>query len=356
MNSIGWMLLLQLILIGLNAVFACAEIAVITINDNKLERMVQAGNKSAKRLQKLKSQPARFLATIQVAITLSGFLGSAFAADNFSDRLVKWLLATGIPVPEKTLDTISVVAITLILSYFTLVLGELVPKRVAMRKAETLALAMASMIYYISKLFAPIVSLLTVSTNAVLRMLGVDPDGEDEEVSEEDIRMMVDAGSKNGIIDNAERIMIQNIFEFDDLTAGEISVHRTDVTMLWLEDDMDEWDRVIRSGNYATYPVCQETMDRIVGILNTEEYLKLKSCDREVVLKRAMKKPYFVPENVKADVLFRNMRQEQKHFAVVFDEYGGMQGILTMNDLLERLVGDLQDLSEADTKETLVTV
>ena len=201
-DSIALQIILQIILIALNAVFACAEIAVISMNDNKLAKMAENGDKRAVRLARLTSQPARFLATIQVAITLSGFLGSAFAADNFADRLVKWLLSLGMPVPESTLNTVSVILITLILSYFTLVFGELVPKRIAMKKAEALALGMSAMISFISKLFAPIVWALTASTNGILRLCGIDPNAEEDQVSEEEIRMMVDVGNQKGVIDS----------------------------------------------------------------------------------------------------------------------------------------------------------
>ena len=201
MYDILWQLLLQVLLIGLNAVFACAEIAVLSVSETKLERMAADGNRKAARLRKLTVQPARFLATIQVAITLSGFLGSAFAADNFSELLVQWLVGLGVGIPAKTLDTISVILITIILSYFTLVFGELVPKRLAMKKSEQLALGMSGLISAISKFFAPLVWLLTVSVNGVLRLLHVDPEGDEEEVSEEEIRMMVDAGSERGAID-----------------------------------------------------------------------------------------------------------------------------------------------------------
>ena len=224
-NSILFMILLQVFLILLNAVFASAEIAVISINDAKLARMAAEGDKRAVRLARLTSQPARFLATIQVAITLSGFLGSAFAAENFSDGLVNWLVSLGVGVPAATLDAIAVVIITLVLSYFTLIFGELVPKRVAMRKAESLALGISGLISAIAKLFAPIVWFLTASTNAVLRLLGIDPNAEEETVSEEEIRMMVDVGTQKGTIDHEEKQFIQNVFEFDDLTAGEIATH-----------------------------------------------------------------------------------------------------------------------------------
>lgn len=219
-------ILLQIILIGLNAVFACAEIAVISMNDTRLEQLTAKGNKRAIRLSKLTSQPARFLATIQVAITLSGFLGSAFAADNFSENLTSWFLRIGVPIPEKTLDTISVVIITVILSYFTLIFGELVPKRVAMKKTEQLALGMANLISVLAQLSAPIVWVLTASTNGVLRICGIDPAAEEDEVSEEEIRMMVDAGSRKGVIDTEEKEFIQNVFEFDDLAVGEFAKKR----------------------------------------------------------------------------------------------------------------------------------
>ena len=205
MYDILWQLLLQVLLIGLNAVFACAEIAVLSVSETKLERMAADGNRKAARLRKLTVQPARFLATIQVAITLSGFLGSAFAADNFSELLVQWLVGLGVGIPAKTLDTISVILITIILSYFTLVFGELVPKRLAMKKSEQLALGMSGLISAISKFFAPLVWLLTVSVNGVLRLLHVDPEGDEEEVSEEEIRMMVDAGSERGPLTRRSR-------------------------------------------------------------------------------------------------------------------------------------------------------
>lgn len=340
-NSILFMILLQVFLILLNAVFASAEIAVISINDAKLARMAAEGDKRAVRLARLTSQPARFLATIQVAITLSGFLGSAFAAENFSDGLVSWLVGLGVGVPAATLDAIAVVIITLILSYFTLIFGELVPKRVAMRKAESLALGISGLISAIAKLFAPIVWFLTASTNAVLRLLGIDPNAEEEVVSEEEIRMMVDVGTQKGTIDHEEKQFIQNVFEFDDLTAGEIATHRTDLTILWLEESMEEWAATIHNSRHTRYPVCGESADDVVGILNAKDYFRLTGRSREAVLEQAVETPYFVPDSVKADVLFRNMKGGCHPLAVVLDEYGGMTGIVTINDLVEQLVGDL---------------
>lgn len=340
MDSVWLMLLLQVVLIALNAVFASAEIAIISMNDNKLAKMAQEGNKKAIKLAKLTSKPARFLATIQVAITLSGFLGSAFAADNFSDKLVALVMKTGINIPEKTLDSIVVILITLILSYFTLVFGELVPKRVAMRKAESLALGMASMITFISKAFAPLVFLLTASTNLVLRLMRIDSDAADDDVSEEDIRMMVDAGSEKGAIDSTEKEFIQNVFEFDDLAVEEIAVHRTEVSLLWMEESVEEWNKTINGSRHTMYPVCDETVDNIVGILNAKDYFRLSDKSKDNILKNAVTPAYFVPESIKADVLFKNMKDSRNTFAVVLDEHGGTTGIITMSDLLEQLVGD----------------
>lgn len=336
-------ILLQIILIGLNAVFACAEIAVISMNDTRLEQLTAKGNKRAIRLSKLTSQPARFLATIQVAITLSGFLGSAFAADNFSENLTSCFLRIGVPIPEKTLDTISVVLITVILSYFTLIFGELVPKRVAMKKTEQLALGMANLISVLAQLSAPIVWVLTASTNGVLRICGIDPAAEEDEVSEEEIRMMVDAGSRKGVIDTEEKEFIQNVFEFDDLAVGEFATRRKDLVILWQEETMEQWDKLIHESRHTRYPICGETVDDVVGILNVKDYFRLKNKSRENIMRNAVQPPFFVPEGIRADVLFRQMKESRNHFAVVLDEYGGTEGIVTINDLLEQLVGDLED-------------
>ena len=346
------LIILQLVLIALNAIFACAELAVLSINETKLERMADQGDKRAKRLFRLTREPAKFLATIQVAITLSGFLGSAFAADGFSEPLVDWVLSLGVNISRSTLDSIAVIIITLILSYFTLVFGELVPKRVAMKKAEALGLSISGLVSGISIVFKPIVWFLSVSTNAILRLLGIDPNEADEQVNEEEILMMVDAGSEKGAIDEQEREFIQNVFEFDDLTAEEIAVHRTEVTILWMEDTMEEWAKTIHDSRHTLYPVCQDSADNIIGILNAKDYFRLDDKSRENVMQNAVKAPFFVPETIKADVLFRKMKKTRNIMAIVLDEYGGMVGIITLNDLIEQLVGDLgEDTPEEEAAE-----
>ena len=335
---------LQVALIALNAIFACAEIAVISMNDNKLAKMAAEGDKRAVRLARLTSQPARFLATIQVAITLSGFLGSAFAAENFAGELAAWLVQDlKVPLTMEVMHSVSVVFITIVLSYFTLVFGELVPKQVAMRKAESLALGMSGLISFVSKLCAPLVGLLTVSTNGVLRLMGIDPNAQEEEVSEEEIRMMVDVGNEKGTIDNEEREFIQNVFEFDNLPVDDIITHRTDVVFLYLEDNLETWDETISETRFTYYPVCDETPDQIVGVLNTKIYFRMKNKTKEAVMEQAVTDAYVVPESLKADVLFRNMKKEHEQIAIVLDEYGGMSGIVTIKDLIEELVGDLED-------------
>ena len=321
-DSIGLLLLFQLVLIMLNAIFASAEIAVLSISETKLEHMADDGNGRAKKLYKLAKEPARFLATIQVAITLSGFLGSAFAADNFSAPLVEWIISLGATMPRHTLQNIAVVVITLILSYFTLIFGELVPKRIAMKKSEQIALG-------VSGLF--------------LLIFGIKPNDTEDEVTEEEIRMMVDAGSEKGTIDHQEKEFIQNVFEFNDIMAGEIATHRTDVTALMTDDTLDEWDEIIHESRHTRYPVCDGSTDNVIGILNAKDYFRIADRTKEKVLEEAVHPAYFVPETIKADVLFRDMKNTRNSLAVVLDEYGGMVGIITLNDLIEELVGELND-------------
>ena len=342
-NSIGLLLLLQVVLIALNAVFASAEIAVISVNDTKMERLAEEGDTRAKRLLKLTQEPAKFLATIQVAITLSGFLGSAFAADNFSGPLVDWLVSLGVTIPRSTLSTIAVIVITLVLSYFTLIFGELVPERIAMKKSEQLSMKISGLVSAISVAFKPIVWFLSVSTNLVLRLCGIDPTETEDEVSEEEIRMLVDAGSEKGIIAYQEKEFIQNVFEFDDINAGDIATHRTDVDILWMDDDLDAWAETIHDTRHTRYPVCDGSPDHVIGILNAKDYFRLEDKTKENIFATAVRPAYFVPETIKADVLFRNMKKTRHVMAVVMDEYGGMVGVVTLYDLVEELVGELND-------------
>lgn len=342
-GSIWGPLVLQIILISVNAIFACAEIAVISMNDNKLAKLTASGDKRAIKLTRLTEQPSQFLSVIQVGITLAGFFGSAFAADNFSGKLTNLLIKIGVQLPIPTLKTISVISITLLLSYFTLVFGELVPKRIAMKNAEKLALAMSSLLYLISKIFAPLVWLLTASTNGILRLVGIDPYSEEDNITEEDIRMMVDVGSEKGSINQNEKEMIQNVFEFDNKTAEEVMTHRTEVVILWTDETDEEWAKKITGHRHSRYPVCDGSADNIIGVLNAKDYFRIKEKTRENIIDKAIKPAYYVPETVRTDILFQNMKKSRNHFAVVFDEYGGMSGVITISDLLEQIVGNIDD-------------
>lgn len=349
-------IILQVVLILLNALFACAEIAVVSMNDTKLARMAAEGNKKAVSLEKLVSSPSRFLATIQVAITLSGFMGSAYASDNFSGHLTRFLTGLGVTLSAKTLKTVSVFVITLILSYLTLVFGELVPKRIAMRNSEKVALGMAKMLSVVATAFKPVVGFLTVSTNLILRLIGIDPNQEEEQVTEEEIRMMVDAGNEKGTIDLDEKEMITNVFEFDDITADEICTHRTAVEILWADASIDEWEQMIHESRHSLYPVCKESVDDILGVLGAKDFFRLRDQGKEVVMRQAIRPAYFVPESIRADVLFANMKKNGNYFAIVLDEYGGMDGIITLRDLIEQIVGDLVEEDDEERHEGIEQV
>ncbi len=338
--------ILQIVLICLNAVFASAEIAVISSSEAKLEKLAEDGNRNAKKLLKLKGNSSNFLSTIQVAITLAGFLGSAFAADSFSGPLVSLIQKTGIPLSEDVLDSICVFAITIILSYFSIVFGELVPKRVAMKHSEKLALALAGILSFVSKAFYPFVWILSKSTNGTLRLLRINPEEDEEVVTEEDIRLMLDSGSEQGNIDSLEHEMIRNIFAFDDISLGEVCVHRRDVAFLYKEDNVHEWRTIINESKHHYYPVCGDSADDIIGILNTAKFLRGRFEDTDSAIKAVCDKPFFVPETMKADVLFATMKETRNHLAIVIDEYGGTSGLITMHDLLELLVGDIGDKDE----------
>lgn len=338
-----WLVLLQIFLIALNAIFAGTEIAVISVNETKLEKEVERGNKRAKWLLKMTQNSSGFLATIQVAITLSGFLGAAFASDSFAAVLSGALKRIGIGLSDSVLNTISVVLVTLVISYFSIVFGEMVPKRIAMKNAERFSLTMAGPITVIAKLFAPLVWLLTKSTNGILRLCGIDPESDEEIVTEEDLLLMADAGRKKGTIDDSENDMIRNVFAFDDLTVGEICTHRKEVSILWMDETVAEWEQTIHESRHSVYPVCGDSVDQIIGVLNAKDFFRLNCRDKKTVMEHAVHTPYFVHENLKADQLFSKMKRHADHFAVVLDEYGGMCGIITVTDLVEQLVGDFDD-------------
>lgn len=343
-DPIGSQLLVQLILIAINAFFASTETAVVSINENRIRKQAEDGDAMAEKLLKLIESPTRFLSTIQVCITLSGFLASAFAADGFASMLSGAILAAGFTLlSPAALNTACVVLITLILSYFMIVLGELVPKRVALQDPEKVARFSCKVIMAVSKIFTPLVWLLTVSTNGVLRLFGVNPNDTSEEVTEEEIRMMVDIGSESGAIEQDERAMIENIFEFNNTTAADVMVHRMDVVALQADASAEEILQTIRESGLSRFPVYDEDIDDIIGVLNTRDFLLNAQSPAPKSARQLLRKPYLVPETVPADTLFSNMQKQKVHLAIVVDEYGGMSGIVTMEDLLEEIVGNIYD-------------
>ncbi len=344
-TPIGGLLLIQIVLIAINAFFAAAEIAVVSLSETKLRHKAEEGDKKSQKLLKMILEPSGFLSTIQIAITLAGFLGSAFAADNFAAPLVslirdKWGFTL---ISKGTLNTLCVVLITLILSYFTLVFGELVPKRVAMKEPEKVARAVAGIIDATAKITKPIVWLLTKSVNGVLRLFGIDPAANEEEVTEDEIRMMVDMGEEKGAIEGNERDMIENIFEFNNMTAADCMTHRTDVTALQVDAGNKEIMKTILESGLSRFPVYGEDLDDVLGTITTRDYLLALSTGGKKTLREILRPAYFVPESVGTDVLFRDMQKNKTHIAIVVDEYGGTSGLITMEDLLEEIVGNIYD-------------
>ena len=335
-------LIFLFILILLNAYFAATEIAFISLNDAKIEKQAKDGNKKAKQIQKMLKNPSKFLATIQIGITLAGFLSSAFASDAFAGMLAPVLNEWMPFISIATWQNISIVIITIILSFFTLVFGELVPKRLAMKYYEKISFATIGVIKGISVVTAPFVKLLTWSTNLVSKIFGV---GEQEEeiVTEEEIKMMVNQGEEKGSIEENEKELINNVFEFNDIIASEIMTYRTDIYAIEMNEDiygiLDEIDEY----KYSRMPVYEETIDDIKGILFLKDILKLVSTRKEFKIADIMREAYFVPESKPIDEIFEELQANKMQMAIVVDEYGGTAGLLTMEDILEELVGNIFD-------------
>ncbi|NLD84172.1 MAG: HlyC/CorC family transporter [Clostridiales bacterium] len=341
---IGGLLLLQVFLIAVNAFFAAAEIAVVSLNETRLRRQADGGDKKAQKLLAMVMEPSGFLSTIQIAITLAGFLGSAFAADHFAGPLADWLIGLGLAaLSRRTLSTVCVILITLIFSYITLIFGELLPKRVAMKEPEGVARAVCGVIGAVHTAARPLVWLLTKSVNGVMRLFGLDPKEEEEQVTEEEIRMLVDAGGESGTIEGEERDMIENIFEFNNMTAADCMIHRTDVTALQVDASHREIMNTITESGLSRFPVYGEDLDDVLGIVTTRDYLLALSSGGKKPLRQILRPARFVPESVRTDVLFRDMQRNKTHMAIVVDEYGGTSGLVTMEDLLEEIVGNIYD-------------
>ncbi len=345
-------ILLQVVLIALNAFFAATEIAVISLNEKKVRALADDGNKKAIKMLKIIEEPTKFLSTIQIGITLAGFLGSAFAADNFAEGLSNSIVTTFHLSADKAkiINTVAVVVITLVLSYFTLIFGELVPKRIAMKNKEKLANSVCGIISFLTNILKPIIWFLTISTNAVLRLVGIDPHEKEEPVSEEDIVLMLDAGADEGSLDHDDIEYIKNVFKLDKLTAEDVMTPRKSVISLTEDATDDEILKIIKEENYSRIPVLEDDNDSVVGILHTCDYL-LKRNDKDFSLKSILMPAVFVPESVSLDVLFKDMQTDHNHMAVVVNEYGETSGIVTMEDILEEIVGEIWDERDEEITE-----
>lgn len=341
-------IIVLVILILLNAYFAATEIAFISLNDAKIERDAKEGNKKAKQILKMLKSPSKFLATIQIGITLAGFLSSAFASDAFADKLAPVLNNL---IPAISLEVwrgVSIVLITIILSFFTLVFGELVPKRLAMKYYEKISYATIGVIRGISVITAPFVKLLTASTNMVSKIFGVG-ESEEEVVTEEEIKMMIAEGEEKGTIEQGERQLLNNVFEFNDIIVSEIMTPRTDMYAIDINDKIEDVLDEIDEFKYSRIPVYEENVDDIKGILFVKDILKPLKDNEKIEIDKIIREPYFVPESKDIDELFKEMQQNKVQMAIVIDEYGGTAGLITMEDIIEELVGNIFD--EYDDEE-----
>ncbi len=346
----GGSLLLQFIVIvaltGINAFFSSAEMAIVSINKNKLKILVEEGNRKAIMLENLMKEPSKFLSTIQVGITLAGFFASASAATGLSQYLSIYLRKLGIPYSGQ----ISMILITFVLSYITLVFGELIPKRIALKSSEKIALSSVGTIVTVSKIFSPFVKFLTFSTNIVLTALKMKEDNIEEKVSKEELRSLVEVGREHGIINEVEKEMIENIIEFDEKVAREIMIPRTKVFLIDKNISVDELFEKKEVEVYSRIPVYEDEADNIVGILFMKDLMieAYRKGFQNVKLPEIMQEAYFVPETKNVNELFNEMQSEKKHIAILIDEYGGFSGIVTLEDLIEEVMGNISDEFDAD--------
>ncbi|OPJ58398.1 hemolysin family protein [Clostridium oryzae] len=343
----------QLILIAvltlLNAFFAAAEMAIVSLNKNKIKHMAEEGNKKAKALEKLIAEPTKFLSTIQVGITLAGFFSSAAAATGISGNLAKYLKGLSIPYSSK----IALVLVTVVLSYISLVFGELYPKRVALQKSEAIAMFAVRPILYVSKIAVPFIKLLSASTNMLVRATGLDKEDLEEKVSKEEIKSLVEVGQEHGVINETEKEMINSIFEFDDKLAEEVMTPRPDVYMINIDTPVEKYVDELLEEKYSRIPVYEGDIDNIIGVLYMKDFIVKARKDgfENICIKEILHKPYFVPEKKNIDSLFKDLQRSKKHMAILIDEYGGFSGIVTIEDLIEEVVGNINDEYDDDEPE-----
>jgi len=340
-------LILLAVLILVNAYFAAAEMAIVSVNKNRIKTLANEGHKKAILLSSLIDEPNKFLSAIQVVITLAGFLTSAEAAISFSDDVGIWFTGIGIPYGQD----IAVIVVTLVLSFFTLVFGELFPKRLAMLHADGMALSMAKPISFFTKLFKPFVWLLSITVTVLLKICRQRTDVTNVEYSEDDIVSMLEAGQESGELKEEGKKMITGIFAFDDMLAYEVMTPRTDVFSIDINAPTEEYIDELMELRYSRIPVYEDDSDDIIGILYIKDYLIKAREDgfENVDIGSILRKPYFVPETKNIDSLFFELQTTKQHIAILIDEYGGFSGIVTMEDIIEEVMGDIDD--EYDEEE-----
>lgn len=344
--NLVWKLILLFALILVNAFFAMSEIAIITLNDVKLQKMAEDGNDKARKVLKLTENSSSFLSTIQIGVTLAGFLTSATAAENFSAPFAKWLAKIFSLDPSLVwLNTLSLVLVTIIISFFSLVLGELAPKRIAMQRCEKISFTIVNILLFFKGFFKPVVKILSFSTNLVVKILGFDPNADEEEVTEEEIRMLVDAGEEKGVIEESQKEMINNIFEFDDIVASDVMTHRTDIEAVEITDDFADIIEKTTNAGYSRIPVYEDELDNIKGVIYVKDLLKFvgKAIPKDLKISDIMRDAFFFPDSKRCGDLFNEMTEKHLQLVFICDEYGGIEGIVTMEDLLESIVGNMQD-------------
>lgn len=348
-------LLILFVLILINAFFAMSEIAIISLNDSKIEKMASDGNKKAKQVLKLTKDSSSFLSTIQIGVTLAGFLTSATASQNFAVMLTERLSETAVInyIPRGVISALSTLLITVIMSYFSLVLGELAPKKIAMHKPEKVSFTVVPVLLFVNKVFKPFVKLLSASTNGVVRLFGIDPNADEEVVTEEEIRMMVDVGQEKGVIEDSQKEMINNIFEFDDMDVADIMTHRTDVDCVDIEDGLAEVIKLSIEYGHSRIPIYKEDPDNIIGIVYIKDLLKYVGTNlpKTKTIKDFMREAYYVPKTKICSELLNEMLEKRIQIAVVVDEYGGTAGIVTLEDIIESIVGNIQDEYDNEDEE-----
>jgi len=339
-------IILIVILTMINAFFASAEMAIVSLNKSKIKALAEKNNKKAALLLKLMEEPTKFLSTVQVGITLAGFFSSASAATGLSGNLAQFLSRVKVPYSEQ----IALILVTIILSYITLVFGELFPKRVALQKAETIAMFSVVPIVYISKITVPFVKLLSASTNVLIRLVGLETTGLDEKISKEEIKSLVEVGQEHGVINETEKEMINSIFEFDDKLASEVMTPRTEVYLISIDTPLIEYLDDLIEERYSRVPVYKGDIDNIIGILYMKDFFveARKYGFENVDIRTILQKPYFVPETKNIDELFKELQFFKKHMAVLIDEYGGFSGIVSIEDLIEEVMGNIDDEYDED--------